>query len=196
MQKRQFLTSSISLLVGAVTVPTRDASATQAKTDQQTILTMVGAIDRSNRGKIDDVLEQLMHKQGIHGERAWALSLADLEKLPQTSINPTVEYDGKTHQLSGPLLIDVLNLAGIAKSAAKTILFHGIDGYSPEITVAEAKKFNYVLATRIDGHLLGIGGLGPVFAVVDADRIPELARLPLAQRFTRCPWGLYCIELT
>jgi len=51
------------------------------------------------------------------------------------------------------------------------------------------------VATHLDGKLLNIGGFGPLFAIYDADRIPELANKPLNQRFTACPWGLYCIEV-
>jgi hypothetical protein len=196
MKKRQFLASSISMLLGTSAITTQRASAAVAASKQQTILTITGAIDRTNRSKVDDRLEQLMHKQGVNGDRAWAMTLADLEQLPQTEIRPTVEYDGKQHKLSGPLLSEVLKLPGIVRSKPSQILFHGIDGYSPEITIDEAVRLRYVLALRIDDQLLSIGGLGPIFALCDADHIAELARLPLDQRFAKCPWGLYCMELS
>jgi hypothetical protein len=52
-----------------------------------------------------------------------------------------------------------------------------------------------IVATHIDGAPMPLGGLGPLWAVHDADRIPELAALPLAQRFTTCPWALYHVEV-
>jgi len=196
MKKRQFLSNSISLLAGAAgMLATESRAASAVAADHQVILTLTGAIDQTNRGKLDEMRDQLMHKHGIHFERAYSFTLPDLLRLPAVTINPTMEYDAKVHQLTGPRLIDVLNAAGIKKMQATKATFHGIDGYSPEITLAQASKFNFVLATHLDGKLLSIGGFGPLFALYDADRIPEIAAKPLNQRFIACPWGLYCIEL-
>jgi len=191
--RRQFLTNSFSLLLGATGMAAQSTFAAPAKADQQVILTLTGALDRTNRPKMDGVLDQLMHKHGIQFERAFSLRLADLEKLPALTINPTMEYDAKVHQLKGPALLDVLNLAGISKARPARLLLHGIDGYSPEISFDKAH--NFIVATHLDGQLLAVGGFGPLFAIVDADRIPELAQKPLPQRFADCPWGLYCIEV-
>lgn len=197
MKKRQFLSHSVGVLLGAAGVT---ASQTQAapsvKSEQQVVLTLSGAIDRTNRGKFDEVLDQLMHKHGIHFERGFELTLADLAKLPSVTINPTMEYDAKPHQLSGPRLADVLKVAGISKDKPTKLVLHGIDGYSPEMTLASALGLNYILATHLDGKLLHIGGFGPLFALYDADRVPEKAALPLGQRFAACPWGLYLIEVS
>ena len=42
---------------------------------------------------------------------------------------------------------------------------------------------------------LALGGLGPVWAVFDADRVPALAAKPLAERFGNCPWGMYHLDV-
>jgi hypothetical protein len=47
----------------------------------------------------------------------------------------------------------------------------------------------------MDGRAMPLGGLGPLWGIVDADRIPELAAKPLAQRFGECPWALYHVEV-
>ena len=52
-----------------------------------------------------------------------------------------------------------------------------------------------IVATSVDGVPLGIGGLGPLWAVYDADRLPDFKDRPLQQRFALCPWGLYLIEV-
>ena len=195
MKKRQFLASSVSMLFGAAALQGQSAQAANAKPEQQTILTLTGALDRTNRAKMDDVSDQLMHKHGIQFERAWTVTLADLAQLPAVTINPTLEYDAKPHRLTGPRLMDVLNLAGVKNNRPTRLKLHGIDGYSPEISFERAQKYNYILATHVDGAVLALGGFGPLFALYDADRIAELARKPLAQRFVDCPWGLYCIEV-
>jgi hypothetical protein len=196
MKKRQFLSRSVGMLIGAAGLTaSQSQAATAAKSEHQTVLTLTGAIDHTNRGRFDEVLDQLMHKHGIHFERAFDFTLADLAKLPAVSINPTMEYDAKLHRLTGPRLADVLNAAGISKEKPTKIILHGIDGYSPEITLAQALADNFIVATHLDGKLLHIGGFGPLFAIYDADRITEIAAKPLSQRFSVCPWGLYCIEL-
>ena len=193
MNKRRFLTS-IAGLVAASRINTADAL-NKAPEAGQTVLTVVGAIDHVNREKLNPVTDQLMHKFAIGFERAHTFSLAELLTLPPQTIKPTMEYDQRVHQLTGPRLLDVLAAAGAQLSDTTRIVFHGIDGYSPEVTWAQAKKYNYIVATHLDGKLLAIGGFGPLFAIYDADRIAELAAKPLNQRFFACPWGLYCIEV-
>ncbi len=194
MKKRRFLTNSMAMLFGAGTLPsTGSLAATSGQREELVILTVTGAIDNTNRGKSDDVLDQLMHAHGVHFDRAFELTLSALLKLPAVSISPTMEYDGKIHQLTGPRLLDVLDLVGIKKANPTKIIFHGIDGYSPEFSFDLVKKYDFVVATHIDGKLLSMGGFGPLFALYDADRIPEIMQKPLAQRFSGCAWGLYCV---
>ena len=195
MKRRQFLNHGLPLLLGGATLTAQSAPAADHPTDAQTVLTLTGAIDNTNRAKMDETGDQLMHKHGIRFERAFSLTLADLEKLPPVTINPTLEYDARHHLLKGPRLIDVVNLAGIGKRRPTSLKLHGIDGYSPEISFEKAQKYSFILATHLDGNTLPIGGFGPLFAICDADHIPELAQKPLAQRFVDCPWGLYCIEV-
>jgi len=196
MNKRQFLSSTSGLLVGALGGLYHSAYAVNKKSEaSQTILTVVGDIRRVNRSKSDMVKDQLMHKQGVHFDRAYTFSLNDLEKLPAVSIRPTVEYDARVHKFTGPRLIDVLSVAGVDESPHTQLILRGIDGYSPEVNFARAKEHNYILATRMDDEILAIGGFGPLFAIYDADRINEFANKPLPQRFEACPWGLYCIEV-
>jgi len=38
-------------------------------------------------------------------------------------------------------------------------------------------------------------GLGPLWAVYDADRLADFKDKPIKQRFALCPWGLYFIEV-
>jgi hypothetical protein len=49
---------------------------------------------------------------------------------------------------------------------------------------------------EIDGRPLALGGLGPQWAIHDADRIAPFSDKPLHARFALCPWGLFSIEVT
>jgi len=197
MKKRQFLSTAAAAIAGALSASALPALA--AKPEHQSagpaVLTIAGAIERSNRGQTDAVIDQMMHKQKVQFKSAFAFDLAALDKLPAVIINPTLEYDGKPHQLRGPRLAAVLDMLGASKATDTQIVFHSVDGYMPQISFEQLRKYDYILATRIDGMPLSIGGFGPIFAIYDADRIAELAQKPLAQRFALCPWGLYCIEV-
>ena len=196
MKKRQFLSTATTSILAAL--GTSAYAATTKSTTHSSgpvVLTIAGAIERSNRGPTDAVIDQMMHKQNVQFERAFAFDLAALEKLPQITINPTLEYDSKPHQLRGPHLAAVLDMLGANKDAETQIVFHSVDGYMPQLSFSQLRQSGYILATHIDGQPMAIGGFGPIFAIYDADRIAEQAQKPLNQRFALCPWGLYCIEV-
>ena len=52
-----------------------------------------------------------------------------------------------------------------------------------------------IVATTLDGVAMSLGGLGPLWAVYDADRLADFKDKPLKQRFALSPWGLYYIEV-
>ena len=191
MNKRRFLVAGA---LGAVVVPSLAAGASSARTGPG-LLTVTGAIARNNRGPIDPVLDQLMVKHGRTFDTAWEFDAAMLARLPAVTIQPTLEYDAKPHKLSGPLLASVLGAAGVAAGAAVTLTLRAIDGYAVSVSLADAGRYRMIVATTIDGRPMSLGGLGPLWAVYDADRIPEFADKPLKQRFALSPWGLYYIEV-
>ena len=191
MKKRRFLLAGA---LGAVGVPSLAAGAAGARTGPG-LLTVTGAITRSNRGPIDPALDQLMVKHGRTFDKAWEFDAAMLARLPAVTIRPTLEYDARPHQLSGPLLASVLGAAGVAAGAAVMLTLRAIDGYAVAVSLADASRYRMIVATAIDGMPMSLGGLGPLWAVYDADRIPEFADKPLKQRFALSPWGLYLIEV-
>jgi hypothetical protein len=189
MNKRQFLGGATL----AAFAPVAAQAATPAIGRGPVLLTVTGAIGRSNRGPLDPALDQMMHKQQLNFDRAFTFDFAELAKLPARTIRPTVEYDAKPHTLRGPLLVDVLAQAGAAN--ASKVLLRAIDGYAVEMPLAQARAQGFIVATHLDGQALALGGLGPLWAVYDADRVPEMAGKTLAQRFANCPWGLYHIAV-
>jgi hypothetical protein len=191
MDKRQFLGTAAA---GALAGPGR-AGAAPAAPDSPALLTVTGAIARTNRGAYDPALDQMMHKHEVRFTRAWAFDYAALLALPARTIRPTLEYDGKPHLLRGPLLLDVVERAGARVNERTVLVLRAVDGYNVEVTVAQARARHMLVATHLDGKPMPLGGLGPLWAVVDADRVPELAALPLPQRFSACPWGLYHVEV-
>jgi hypothetical protein len=187
MKKRQFL--GAALASGAL--PALAAPAAKGPA----LLTVTGAIKAPNRGPFDAFRDQMMHKQQLSFTKAFAFDFAMLVALPAVEIAPTLEYDAKVHRLRGPLLVDVLAAAGARHDDSAALLLRAVDGYASTLTLGQARARRMIVATHLDGQPMALGGLGPLWGVIDADRISELASLPLAQRFANCPWALYHIAL-
>ncbi len=159
-------------------------------------LTLSGpALGRANRGPVNPVLEQLFRKHQVAFERGFEFDAAALQALPAVEIRPTLEYDGREHRLSGPLLEQVLAAAGVAPSAPMVLTLRALDGYAVRVPLTDARRWRMLVATRLDGRPMALGGLGPQWAVYDADRLPDFRDKPLKERFSLCPWGLYHMEI-
>lgn len=190
MNKRRFL--GAATLAGAAPLLARAAPSCAPG---PTLLTVSGAIAHGNRGPLDPALDQMMHKHGVTFAQAYAFDGASLLALPMQTIKPTLEYDAKPHVLRGPLLLDVLAHAGATLTDRTVLVLRAVDGYNVEVTAAQARQRRFIVATHLDGKPMALGGLGPLWAVYDADRVPAMAALPLPQRFASCPWALYHVDV-
>jgi len=70
-----------------------------------------------------------------------------------------------------------------------------VDGYNAELSLGELRRLGFIVATHLDGQPMPLGGLGPLWAVYDADRHADMAARPLPERYAHCPWGLYHLEV-
>ena len=164
-----------------------------------TVLTISGPGVRGNRGPLEPGRDLLLKNHGLSFDSAWTASATVLDQLAAETIAPHVEYDSQVHRLSGPLLATVLQAAGVDTARAATqgwwLGLQAIDGYRAQLPLSQALRWRMLLATRMDGQRLSLGGLGPQWAVYDADHIAELADRPLKERFAQAPWGLYHVGL-
>lgn len=192
MNKREFLAAAA--VAGALPVASTSAFAKPAK-GGPVLLTVGGAIGKGNRGPVDGLLEQMMHKHGVQFAKAQTFDSAALQALPAITIHPTLEYDGKVHALTGPLLSTVLREAGVKLNAALRIGLRAVDGYNVNINLADAQAYRMIVATHLDGQPLALGGLGPQWAVYEADTVAAFKDKPLKERFALCPWGIYYIDV-
>jgi hypothetical protein len=191
MNKRHFLTAAA---FGGASLTTLGQTGS-ARASSPALLTVTGAIGKVNRGPIDPALDQMMAKQKISFEKAHAFDFGALAALPAVTIKPTLEYDNKAHTLKGPLLTDVLRAAGAAPADGVKLLMRAVDGYSPTITMADVRKYRFIVATHLDGKSMPLGGLGPLWAVYDADRFADMTARKVTERFGLCPWALYHIDV-
>ena len=191
MKKREFMTSTAVLAA----LPVASVQAAQQPVSGPVLLTVSGAIGKGNRGPLDPALDQMMAKHGVRFDKALALDTAALGRMPAVQIKPTLEYDGKVHTLSGPLVSTVLEAAGVPSTGAVVLGLRAVDGYNVAISLADIQRYRMIIATHMDGEPLSLGGLGPQWAVYDADRLEDFKALPLKQRFGLCPWGVYHIDV-
>ena len=192
MNKRQFFLAAGAL--GAA-LPLQAGAARPGARTGPGLLTVSGAIARGNRGPLDPALDQLMVKHNARFERAWVFDAGMLARLPSATIRPTLEYDAKVHRLSGPPLGAVVEAAGVAAGAPVMLALRALDGYTVALSLADAHAYRMIVATALDGVPMSLGGLGPLWAVYDADRLPAFKDKPLKERFGLCPWGLYSIDV-
>lgn len=187
------LSGGVAGLATATTVLAHAAPA--ASRASPGLLTVAGAISASNRGPLDPTFDRFMAKQGATFDKARAFDFAMLSRLPAVSIQPTLEYDGKVHKLSGPLLSSVIEAAGVAPGASVMLAMRALDGYTVAVSLADARRYRMIVATTMDGAPMNLGGMGPLWAVYDADRLPDFKDKPLKERFGLCPWAVYYIEV-
>jgi hypothetical protein len=192
MKKRTFLATTLG---AAALAPLARAGEGAKGLRSPALLTITGNIGKPNRGALDPVLDQMMAKQKIKFDKARVFDFAALAAMPAVTIKPTIEYDNKVHTLSGPLLADVLKAAGVTGDAGK-LAMQAVDGYAPTISIADARKYRFIVATHMDGQTMALGGLGPLWGVYDADRFPDMAAKPVSERFALCPWALYHIDVS
>lgn len=190
MDKRQFIAATL----GATALPAFAQGNAAKGLRGPALLTVTGAGVKANRGPFDPVRDQMMGKQKLTFTAAHAFDFATLAALPAVTIEPTLEYGNQKHRLRGPLLRDVLKAAGVKGEGGK-LATRAIDGYAPVIPIADALKYRFIVATHLDGAPMPLGGLGPLWAVYDADRFADMAAKPIDQRFANCPWGLYHIDV-
>ena len=191
MNKRDFLAAAA---LGSAAVPALAQGKSPGTGRTPALLTVTGAIGKTNRGPFDPVVDQMMGKQKIAFDKAFTFDFATLAALPLVTIKPTLEYDNKPHTLRGPRLADVLKAAQVSPNATK-LAMRAVDGYSPAISIADARKYRFIVALYLDGKPMALGGLGPLWGIYDADRFPDMAAKPVDQRFALCPWALYHIDV-
>lgn len=192
MHKRHFLAAAAA--AGALPLATTAAAQTAAKA-KPTLLTVGGLVGKINRGPLDKALDQMLAKHKVAFTKAFAFDADSLQALPAIHIQPTLEYDNKKHKLSGPLLTTVLGAAGVDLNANLLLGLRAVDGYNAKIDLADTKAYRMIVATHIDDQPMALGGLGPQWAVYEADVLPAFKDKPVQERFALCPWGMYYIDV-
>jgi hypothetical protein len=137
------------------------------------VLTITGDVGQTNRGPLDPFVDKLMDAQGARFERAMEFDHAALSALGMHTIRVGYPTWPAAHEFEGPLLRDVLNAAGVTSGAVRPV---ALDGYATDIPYSDLEKWPVVLALKMDGRWLSIGGAGPTWVIYPRDSFPELTQ--------------------
>jgi len=126
------------------------------------------------------------------GDKVLELEREQIAALPQASLTTGTALHPDPMLWEGPLLRDVLALLGVAADVVVPIRISSWDDYHVELTNEDFKRWDAILAWRVDGKELSVEELGPLRVVYPLDQFDELRD----QRFHyRWVWLLRSIEV-
>ena len=118
-----------------------------------------------------------------------ALDLAALEGLPQHSFTTHTPWRKEAQKFTGPRLRDVLALV---KADGTTLKALALNDYQITIPVDDARKYDVIIAHKINGKPIPVRDRGPLFIIYPFDHLPELQA---ARYYERSIWQLKSIAV-
>ena len=152
------------------------------------IVTIHGDIGTVDRGPMNPALEPLFRAYGIDFDTACVMPFASLADMQQHTVRVAYPEGGETRTFSGPLLRDVM---AVANPEGDTLTITALDGYQRDIDLARINAHDVILAIRMDGDALNIGGFGPAMIVWPRDTDDDLAGMDDSDWV----WGVFSIEV-
>lgn len=115
--------------------------------------------------------------------------MAMLEALQQQSTTTKTPWFAQARRFTGPLLRDVLALAGANGSMLRLI---ALNDYRVDMPMDDAQRHDVILARLIDDKPMPVRDKGPLFVIYPFDSKPELRS---AVYYSRSAWQLRTIEV-
>ena len=112
-----------------------------------------------------------------------------LAALPQHSFTTSNPWYKESKKFTGPLLRDVLAVAGAQGS---TLMAEALNNFKVEIPLADTRQFPVVLARLMDDKPMPIREKGPLFIIYPFDTNTELHS---ARYYSRSAWQLRTLEV-
>nr|WP_314901028.1 hypothetical protein [uncultured Deefgea sp.] len=124
---------------------------------------------------------------GKPATNAVQLTDAALSKLPQKSMTLQTPWYPVSKKFEGPLLRDVLKLAGISSGTIRLI---ALNDYTISIPVSDAFQYDVIVARLLDSKPMSVREKGPLFIVYPFHEHEELRK---TDYYRRCSWQLRSI---
>lgn len=112
-----------------------------------------------------------------------------IEALPQHSFTTRTPWYDKPVKFTGPLLADLL---AAVKASGTSVSAVAINDYKVSIPMADATKFQMIVATQIDGKPIPVREKGPLFVVYPFDSSAELRT---STYYERSIWQLKALDI-
>lgn len=112
-----------------------------------------------------------------------------LQALPQQTIKAETPWTEGVTTFSGPLLRDVLEMAG---ANGDTLLMTAINEYQVKVPVSDAEYFNCILAISMNGETLTVRTKGPLWLIYPWDTFDGLRT---ETYYARSIWQLKTIDV-
>jgi len=142
-------------------------------------LTATGPARALDRPK-DQVILTISGKIGsVNSINGAQFDLAMFDQLPQQTMVAQTPWEKKPTMYSGPLLRDVLSLV---KARGTTLQAFALSDYQTTIPFADAKRFDVLMATRMNGAPMPVRTKGPIFIIYPYDSRSELQSLTFYER--------------
>ena len=116
--------------------------------------------------------------------------MAMLERLPQTSFSTPTPWYAQPRKFTGPLLREVLAVAGARGSLVRAV---ALNDYRVDIPFDDVQRYEVLLARLLDDKPMPVRDRGPLFIIYPFHQHASL-RNPLY--FSRCAWQLKAIEVS
>ncbi|WP_170382916.1 hypothetical protein [Ruegeria atlantica] len=154
------------------------------------LLTLGGAVTETNLPARDENDGGLLGHLDVQHDGAAGFDASILDGLEQVEITITYGPEGNKRDIafSGPLLSDVMIMAGAEGKTARPM---AMDGYQSEIPWDSIKAHQPIVATHADDTPMGIGGYGPTMIVFPPTDDADLAQKQAGQQV----WALAYIEI-
>jgi hypothetical protein len=135
------------------------------------VLTLRGKVKRTNRGD------------------SAVFDMAMLEAVMQHSFSTKTPWFKEARKFTGPLLRDLLALAG---AHGTTLRVSALNDYRIDIPIDDARRFDVMLARLVDDRPITVREKGPLFMIYPFDSDPALRN---ALYYSRSVWQLKTIDV-
>ena len=106
------------------------------------------------------------------GPQSWHITEKQVHRLAQTKM-VTSTYWAKSGTYAGPLLADVIELAGI-QGKPKQLKVYTWDNFRSSLPYKDLEDYGVILATSLNGKKLEISDWGPLYIVYPYDEFAQL----------------------
>ena len=124
-----------------------------------------------------------------NADKTAEFDMAMLAALPQHTFSTKTPWYPEAHKFTGPLLRDVLAAVG---AQGKNLRAIALNDYKVDLPVADALKFNLVLARLMDDKPMPVRDKGPLFIIYPFDADEALRN---ERYYSRSAWQLKAIDV-